>query len=260
MSAMEHPGVNEELRRPSVGPPPVAPDGVTARRREMKFVFDGSCVDVLRDVLEVNARRVAFGDGPVSRVNSIYFDDARLSSAAESLAGVSRRVKLRLRWYDENFARRGLFFEVKRRNGQIISKDRTPLEAADAIDRIPYEQLTAWLSEVLAPEPAALLSLRPIPITLVSYRREHFRDRDSSIRLTLDYQIEAFSQLGLQRPSRFLGVALDRLTVVEVKTLAADEHLVRRLLFPLKPRLARCSKYVHCCLADGLGAALRVPD
>ena len=40
----------------------------------------------------------------------------------------------------------------------------------------------------------------------------------------------------------------------------ADEHNVRRLLFPLKPRLARCSKYVHCCLADGLGAALRVHD
>ena len=55
-----------------------------------------------------------------------------------------------------------------------------------------------------------------------------------------------------------MGVALDRLAVVEVKTLPADEHQVRRLLFPLKPRLARCSKYVHCCLADGLGAALRV--
>ncbi len=259
---METPGSNAVLRPvdSGVGSASSAPDEVTAQRRELKFVFDGSRVDALRDVLEVNARRIAFGDGPVSRVNSIYFDDHRLSSAAESLAGVSRRVKLRLRWYDEAFARRGLFFEVKRRYGQVISKDRTPLEATDAIDRIPYDQLTVWLSEVLAPETAALLNLRPIPTALVSYQREHFRDRDSPIRLTLDYQIEGFSQLGLHRPARRAGVALDRLAVVEVKTLAADEHQVRRLLFPLKPRLARCSKYVHCCLADDLGAALRVHD
>jgi hypothetical protein len=244
----------------TAAPVSAAADEVTAQRREMKFVFDGSCVDALRDVLEVNARRVAFGDGPVSNVNSIYFDDARLSSAAESLAGVSRRVKLRLRWYDEKFARQRLFFEVKRRSGQVISKDRTPLDAPEVIDRIPYDDLLAWLGQALAPEPAAWLNLRPIPTTIVSYQREHFRDRDSSIRITLDYQIEAYTQLGLQRPARRSGVALDRLAVVEVKTLAADEHNVRRLLFPLKPRLARCSKYVHCCLANGLGSALRVHD
>jgi hypothetical protein len=259
---METPAASALLRHDDSGlaSASIAPDGVTAQRRELKFVFDSSGVDALRDVLEMNAQRVIFGDGPVSRVSSIYFDDFRLSSAAESLAGVSRRVKLRLRWYDEDFARRGLFFEVKRRSGQVISKDRTPLRAADAIDRIPYHELTAQLGEVLAPEPAALLSLRPIPTTLVAYRREHFRDRDSPIRLTLDYDIESFSQLGLQRPARSGGVALDRLAVLEVKTPPADEQHVRRLLFPLKPRLARCSKYLHCCMADGLGAALRADE
>ncbi len=237
-----------------------AADAVTAQRRELKFVFDGSCVDTLRNILEVNAKRVSFGEGPVSTVNSIYFDDHRMTSCAESLAGISRRVKLRLRWYDEAFAQRGLFFEVKSRIGQIISKDRTPLEAADAIDRIPYHELHAWLQHELAAGPAALLGLRPIPTTLVTYRREHFLDRDSSIRLTLDYQIVGFSQLGSSRPIRDSRVSLDRIAVVEVKTLPEDDVHVRRLLFPLKPRLARCSKYVHCCLADGLGASLRVDE
>lgn len=235
-------------------------DAVTAQRRELKFVFDATRVDALRDVLEVNARRVAFGDGPVSRVNSIYFDDHRLTSCAESVEGVSRRVKLRLRWYDEDFARRGLFFEVKRRVGQSIAKDRTPVEAIEPIDRIDYPALVDRLCEVLSPEAAGLLHLRPVPTMLVSYRREHFRDPDSGIRATLDYQVEGFGQLGLRRPARGPKAALERLAVVEVKALPVDEADVRRLLFPLEPRLARCSKYVHCCLADGLGAALRVHD
>ena len=53
---------------------------------------------------------------------------------------MSRRVKVRLRWYDEAFAQRGLFFEVKRRSGQVTMKDRTPLEAHDRISNtVLYE-------------------------------------------------------------------------------------------------------------------------
>ena len=48
----------------------------------------------------MNLTPIAFGAGEVSLVSSIYFDDDQLNSCRESLAGVNRRTKVRLRWYD----------------------------------------------------------------------------------------------------------------------------------------------------------------
>lgn len=235
-------------------------DDVTAERCELKFVFPSGSVDALRDVLELNARRVQFGDTPVSRVHSIYFDDHRGSSCEESLAGVARRVKLRLRWYDAPFPATTAYFEVKRRLGQLTRKERTPIELPDRLDGIPYAELVPGLVEALDPEAAAMLAVRGLPTQLVAYRREHFRDPDSPIRVTLDHSIEGFPQLGLRAPARVDGIALERLAVIEVKVPPGGEAEVRRLLHPLAPRLSRCSKYVHCCLADGASAARRMHE
>lgn len=231
-------------------------DGVTADRRELKFVFPGQSVADLRGILSVNAEPIRFGSGDVSRVNSIYFDDYHLSSCAESLAGVSRRVKLRLRWYDEEFAARTLFFEAKRRSGQKTSKERTPLEALKSLGDIPYGELLSGIAPALDEETSVLLGMRSDPVALVCYRREHFRCPGSGIRITLDYDIEAFMQLGNDRPRRDSRVALDGLVVVEVKTSEKELPQVRAALHPLTPRLARCSKYVQCCLADPLASVL----
>lgn len=235
-------------------------DGVTAERRELKFVFPAHSVDALRDLLEVNARRVRFGKGNVSRVSSVYFDDHRLTSCAESLSGIARRVKLRLRWYDADLPERSAFFEVKRRLAHVIHKARTRIELPVPLARFAYRELVPGLLPLLDPEAAAMLAIRCQPTTLVSYHREHFHDPESAARLTLDYDIEGFSQLGLRVPSRIARTALDRLAVVEVKVRPGEEGDVRRLLYPLTPRLARCSKYVHCCLADGMGSALALHE
>ena len=69
----------------------VADDSVTAERREMKFVYRSRDLAAIRAVLEGNLRRVRFGADEVSRVNSVYFDDHRLSGCEESLAGAGRR-------------------------------------------------------------------------------------------------------------------------------------------------------------------------
>jgi hypothetical protein len=245
------------LRALPRGRAPSSPDDeVTAKRRELKFVFPGHAVAGLRDILSVNARPIRFGSGDFSAVNSIYFDDHRLSSCAESLAGVSRRVKLRLRWYDRDFSAGRLFFETKRRSGQTTSKERTALEALVPLDRIRYADLVPQIAAALDERAEALLAMRPNPTAIVSYRREHFRYAGTSIRITLDYDIEAFMQEGCERPRRDCRVSLDGLAVVEVKTSEADLPEVRAALHPLTPRLVRCSKYVQCCLADPFCAVL----
>ena len=225
----------------------VVDDAVTNARRELKFTFPHADVARLSTLLEVNARRVAFGAGPVSRVNSIYFDDERVTSAQESLAGVARRSKLRLRWYDRPLADGPLFFEIKHRRNLDISKQRVRLRTAAPLADCTYRQLLDDLGRLLDDEQGALLRLRCEPVVLVSYKRQHFRDPGTGIRLTLDYDIVGYDQLGLSRPARRFGVALDDAVVVEVKTPPALTGAIPALLHPLRPRVTRFSKYVECC-------------
>ena len=96
---------------------PAGADAVTAARRELKFAFRHADVGKLSTLLAVNARRVVFGAEAVSCVCSIYFDDERLTALHESVAGVARRSKLRVRWYDRPMADGPLFFDRTAESG-----------------------------------------------------------------------------------------------------------------------------------------------
>jgi SPX domain protein involved in polyphosphate accumulation len=238
-----------ELQR--LGDQALGSDAVTGVRREVKFVFPAADPEKIARVLEQNAEPVRFGESDVSSVSSIYFDDHRLSSCEESMAGVSRRVKLRVRWYDESMATRRLFFERKRREGSTIHKDRTAFDLAAPLDRIPYSKLVDQLDAQLDPVDGAWLARRQEPTMLVAYRRRHFRDRDSAIRITLDWDLRGYDQLGRLRPSRDTEVEADWRVIVEGKAVPGSEDALRALLAPLRPRLSRSSKYVHCCSRAG---------
>lgn len=60
-------------------------------------------------------------------VRSIYFDSVALDFYQEKKAGLKIRKKLRIRGYNEYDYESVVFLEIKRKNGQIISKDRVGL-------------------------------------------------------------------------------------------------------------------------------------
>jgi hypothetical protein len=228
-----------------------ATDAVTGFRREAKFLFRNADPEKIARILEQNAKPIRFGDSDVSEVRSIYFDDHRLSSCEESMAGVSRRVKVRIRWYDEPFASERIFFELKRRDGVTTTKDRTPFALPKPLDRIDYAELVSELDAQLDTIDSAWLGRRREPTMLVAYRRRHFRDRTSGLRVTLDWALRGYDQLGRGAPTLAWPVEADRRVVVEVKAEPGTEHALRALLAPLRPRLSRSSKYVHCCSRAG---------
>lgn len=223
-------------------------DTVATYRHEMKFVFRYADATKLRTILSHRCTPLAFA-GRISRVNSIYFDDVRLSGVEENIQGVGRRTKLRLRWYDEAMPTHRMFFEVKRRNGVMISKERIPLEAVTPGLEAPYRHLITDLHQALPTSIGGLLALRSEPTVIVEYKREHFVDPESSARLTLDYDITCFDQRGASAPTKRWPVSLEGLTVVEAKVPPGHEHVVPGLLGSLRRRVGRCSKYALSCLA-----------
>ena len=86
-----------------------------------------------------------------------------------------------------------------------------------------------------------------LPITIVQYKREDFSSDDGSLRVTLDYDLTFYDQMGREKISTDFACRLDDLAVIEGKVPVGRDADLRRLLYPFVPRANRCSKYVHGC-------------
>jgi hypothetical protein len=137
----------------------------------------------------------------------------------------------------------------------MIGKDRLAIFSHLPLAELTYHDIRSGLGEILPDRFRELLMLRPEPVLVNSYRREHFAVPGSPTRITIDYDIMSYSQAGHLRPHRRFGVPLHDLIVIEGKSPRGNEGELRRILHPLKLRVTRCSKYVQGCQALGLAAS-----
>lgn len=217
-------------------------------RREFKFSLPGADVVGLCQLLETSTAPVTFA-GPVSTVNSLYLDDAQLSSCRESLAGVGHRLKTRLRWYDSPLPEGLVFFELKRRAGDVVTKERVMFDEGSSLAQLPYASLPTFLAGHLGEEHRLALGRRTQPTVLVTYKRQHFVDHQSGIRLTVDYEIVGYDETNQASLTKRFESPLNDAVVLEAKLPGNEVERLRELLHPIAPRLSRFSKYVRCCQA-----------
>jgi VTC domain-containing protein len=220
-------------------------------RREVKFALPGADLGKLRSILDANCRRLIHNDR-ISTVRSIYFDDLRLSACRANLAGVGKRQKLRLRWYDSLAPGKDLFFEIKWRDNRVTGKHRLQLRATQPLVHMAYRQIMDGLLETLPGRHIGQAVRSSEPIAIVEYRREHFASVDGSLRVTLDYDLAFYDQTGRTTVNTSFPHRLPNLIVVEGKTPVGRERELKELLYPLSLRAGRCSKYVHGCRLLGL--------
>ena len=222
-----------------------------ASRREVKYVFPCGDVAKLRGLLNGSGRRLVHNK-PVSTVRSIYFDDVQLSACRANIDGVSRRKKVRLRWYDSLAPGQDLFFEIKWRNNRITGKHRLQLQTQQPITDLPYRQIVDELLGVLPASFVGELLPSNEPIVIVEYKREHFESREANLRATLDYDLAFYDQTGKRHISTAFPYRLPNVVVLEGKFPVGCEQDLKNLLHPLSPRIAPFSKYVHGCHLLGL--------
>lgn len=222
-----------------------------ASRREVKFTLGAADLGKLRTILDVNCRRLVHNQR-VSTVRSIYFDDVRLSACRANLAGVGRRQKLRLRWYDSLTPGKDFFFEIKWRNNRITGKHRLQIEAPRPLVEMSYRQIVEGLLATLPDQHIGQVLASSEPVAIAEYKREHFASGDGSLRITLDYDLAFYDQTGRRFMNTSFPHRLDDLIVIEGKTPVGREWELKRLLYPLALRVGRCSKYVHGCRLLGL--------
>ncbi|MCB9887554.1 MAG: VTC domain-containing protein [Planctomycetes bacterium] len=220
-----------------------------ATRDESKYVFTRFDTDTLRAHLRGFARPIVYA-GPVSRVFSLYFDDARLSACRANLDGLGVRHKLRLRWYDQEQPAGPCFFEIKWRNHQTTGKHRFRVTEGGALLGAPLRQIPALLARALPARFEALLLRDLQAVNLVEYRREHFGF--DAARFTLDYDLRFHPLLDRRHLARRFGERLPGVSLIECKAPLASAGEAQRVLRGLRTRSTSFSKYVTACLRLGL--------
>ncbi|MEY2702755.1 MAG: hypothetical protein RLY43_1393 [Bacteroidota bacterium] len=115
---------------------------------------------------------------PNRKVSSIYFDDIFNSYLSDSLDGLLKRKKIRLRKYNENILGQ---LEEKIKNNQLNDKKIKHLEIVP--DFTSYDQLLKFVRTYYP-------NKNLIPASFVSYLRIYLKNKKSNVRITLDYNIE----------------------------------------------------------------------
>jgi len=217
-----------------------------ASRTEVKYTIPHADIDKLRSML-VGRCKQQVHNNPVSVVHSVYFDDPAFSACYANLNGDGQRNKLRLRWYDTLDAPANFFFEIKWRNNRVTGKHRMEVHSDTPLHSRTYKQISEELHKITPPEYLHYVLKYSEPVVLVQYKRQHFISHDQDLRVTLDYDITFYDQVAKRSIATRFPKKLDGLLVMEGKTPVGREAELRKLLQPISPRTARCSKYVHGC-------------
>lgn len=177
-------------------------------------------------------------------VNNVYFDSHDYFSFAENLTGISKRSKLRYRWYGgQRYPDIGIL-EVKcKRNlfgwKQYFRDDTVPFSDGDS-----WRDFRDGLAARLGPEAKLWLDMRPVPTILNRYYRRYFVTRDNAVRLTIDSHQYVYDQRYSSYPNISRKTNIPDTLVVEIKFDRHHRDLASQVIQGLPIRAGRNSKYV----------------
>ncbi len=224
-------------------------------RHEVKLVVPANDVDKLLAALALlpTRPRPLFAE---RLVQSVYLDTYRASAVHDNLAGLSRREKLRVRWYGEHTGALPAVLECKQRRNDVGDKLVFELPQPLQVDGVPKWRFVRELGRLAPPEWRERLHGTE-PMQWIRYRRTYLGSLDGSIRVTIDRDLEAFDQRHGSTLACTRATPLPALTIVELKAAPAERAALQQWLQRLPWRPGRCSKYL---LATSRSAGPLVPS
>jgi SPX domain protein involved in polyphosphate accumulation len=214
-------------------------------RYEIKMDCDRTFLPVIKSWVQINSAgfREAF---PPRRVNSLYFDTEDMDSLNDHLDGITERRKLRFRWYGPELYSANGSLELKSKRARIGWKIIAPVDGEIDMTKT-WEKVNSQIRNAIKGEHAQMfIEMLQVshPLILNSYQREYYVSADESIRLTLDYDLYAFSQWLSPRPNcRFRLPQVDDM-VIEFKCNTKDSNLLSDVISQFPIRSTRHSKFI----------------
>ena len=165
-------------------------------------------------------------------VNSVYFDDFNFSSYKNNVEGNTKRLKVRIRWYNENSD--NLNLEIKNKNGFLGWKNTYKLNYIDGINNVLNNYSNSKLENTIN----NVLKKNVFPVIKTKYQREYYEYNHDTIRATIDTKLEYLS-------TRInFKIAYDK-EILEFKYPVTKDKLFREnIIKNNKFRFQKFSKYV----------------
>jgi hypothetical protein len=180
---------------------------------------------------------------PDRRISNVYFDSYELAAFHENLSGISRRSKVRWRWYgDTSEPDRGTL-EVKRRRGGLGWKLAYRTPGCD-LAALSWRDIRAGLRRNLDAGGRIWLDANPLSVLINRYHRRYFASGDAAVRLTVDWDQQVYDQKLRSGPNLKRRANLPDTLVVELKFRVAEHARASAMIQGLPLRLSRNSKYV----------------
>lgn len=182
-----------------------APNQAQRQRFELKYLVTERTAAAMRQFVRCHLRPDEFAARSSDfayNVHTLYLDSPDLALYGATNNGDKNRFKLRIRFYDEKPGS-PVFFEVKRRRNECISKQRARVQR-DAVERLLGHE---WpqMHHLAKPDARQLFALQEFcrmmrvlnatPRSHVAYRREAWMSpTDNSLRITFDRQVQCEPQ------------------------------------------------------------------
>lgn len=177
-------------------------DKVQRQRFELKYVVPESVALGVRDFVQAHLRIDEYGATQPNLsypVHSLYLDSDSLKLYQDTINGNKNRHKLRIRFY-ENGAFAPVYFEIKRRNDNAISKLRGKVRRS-AVESLVSGQAPSIMdlesdngADLVAVQEfhRRLMSIDAKPKAHVSYMREAWEtEHGNAVRVTMDREVRS---------------------------------------------------------------------
>lgn len=227
------------------------------QRFELKYIVAPETARRIRHFVQSHLEPDEYAEGKPNfsyAIHSLYLDSERLSFFWHTVNGNKNRFKLRVRFYDDK-PDSPVFFEIKRREGDVIRKQRAAVRRDAAagllVGQLPHAE------DLLRPDAKSLACLREFcqlmqqfdarPTAQVSYWREAWvSPENDDLRITMDREVRCWPQNTEELSAAVLpGVFIFGQTpVIEIKFTCRYPDWVRDMVRALGMLRESAAKYV----------------
>ena len=200
-------------------------------RVEKKFVLGKYKEDFLKKILIKNGFTKYFIPRQIS---SIYLDTLNFDFAKDNINGVSKRKKIRFRWYNDDYSK--IYLEEKNKQNFFVKKN-----ISKAIDFVTKKDLVQNLKEYLLNLDKIHNDFNYQFVLKTNYLRSYWISNDKKIRATIDTNLNTSPIKNLNR-----RLELNE-TILEFKFSPSNEKFFRNLFFlnSFNLRSKKYSKYLQ---------------
>ena len=158
-------------------------------RLEKKFIYQNGDTTYKSFLINGMFKKIY----PNRKINSVYFDCENLKNVWDNINGFGKRIKIRLRWYNELFNEEVFLEEKKKINLMTVKNVKSLGIFKDILE------LKKFIKKNLSHEKLILNKhLNLSEVLTVSYDREYYQDVSKKLRITIDKNIKIYKNIELK--------------------------------------------------------------